>query len=103
MRAANALRWGGAIALAALALMRCVVLFAPRVVFDIDPILDPLPLAGLGPAGSMAIDVLVLVAAACVLAGEVLADRFVKQRDVFRSNVVREGHRDSFLRHSEIG
>ena len=75
MRAANTLRWGGAIALAALALLRCVVLFAPRVVFDIDPILDPLPLAGLGPAGSLAIDVLVLVAAACVLAGEILSRR----------------------------
>lgn len=71
----NGLRWTGAIGIAAIAVMRCLILFVPRVVFDVDPALDPTPIAGLGPAGSMWLDIALLLFAACGFAGESLSGR----------------------------
>ncbi len=71
------LRWAGAVAIAGIAVTRCVIAFAPRVVFDIDPAVDPSPLPGLGPAGSLLLDALMLAACGMALLGEALARRGV--------------------------
>ncbi len=46
--------------IAAIAVMRCLIAFTDQVVFDVDPVLDPFRFGGLGPAGSMWLDVLLL-------------------------------------------
>jgi O-antigen ligase len=69
------LRWIGAVGICLIAVMRCVTGFAPQVVFDFDPASTPLPFAGLGPAGSLWLDVALLVACACGLAGVSLGRR----------------------------
>ena len=74
-RFAQAMRWAGGVGIVIIAVMRCVISFAPQIVFDIDPALDPTPLAGLGPAGSIFLDALLLLACACALLGEVQAKR----------------------------
>ena len=56
------LRWIGLAGIATFAVMRLAVFFAPQVLFDVDPALHPEPLGGLGPAGSMVLDVLLLLA-----------------------------------------
>ena len=76
-RFAQAMRWVGGVGIVIIAVMRCVISFAPQVVFDIDPALDPTPLAGLGPGGSILLDALLLLACACALVGEVLTKRGV--------------------------
>ena len=53
---------GGAIAL------RTLVAWAPVLRFDIDPVFDPAPFAGLGPAGSLYIDAVIALSAAFILA-----------------------------------
>src|SRR5262245_20501581 len=58
-----------------IAVLRGVVAFAPRVVFDVDPTIDPAPFAGLGPAGSLWLDVLLLAACSFALLGEALSGR----------------------------
>lgn len=69
------LRWGGGVAIVAIAVTRCVITFAPRVVFDVDPSIDATPLAGLGPAGSLVLDALLLAACGAALLGETLSKR----------------------------
>ncbi len=69
------LRWIGLAGIATFALMRLAIFFAPQVLFDVDPALHPEPLGGLGPAGSMVLDVLLLLACACGLLGEAIAGR----------------------------
>ena len=76
-RFAQAMRWAGGVGIVVIAVMRCVISFAPQIVFDIDPALDPTPLAGLGPGGSLLLDALLLLACACALVGEVLTKRGV--------------------------
>ncbi len=76
-RFAQAMRWAGGVGIVVIAVMRCVISFAPQIVFDIDPALDPTPLAGLGPGGSILLDALLLLACACALVGEVLTKRGV--------------------------
>jgi len=71
----RALRWIGAIGIATIAVMRCLIAFAPQVVFDVDPALFPGAFGGLGPAGSLWLDVALLLAAACGFAGEALSRR----------------------------
>jgi hypothetical protein len=73
--AGRALRWIGAIGIATIAVMRCLIAFAPQVVFDVDPALFPGAFGGLGPAGSLWLDVALLLAAACGFAGEALSRR----------------------------
>ena len=53
---------GGAIAL------RTLVAWAPVLRFDVDPVFDPAPFAGLGPAGSLYIDAVIALSAAFILA-----------------------------------
>ncbi len=74
-RFAQAMRWVGGVGIVIIAVMRCVISLAPQIVFDIDPALDPTPLAGLGPAGSILLDALLLLACASAMVGEVLAKR----------------------------
>ena len=71
--AGTALRWVGALGIATVAVMRCAIFFAPQVVFDVDPAFDPQRLGGLGPAGSLWLDVVLLVVCAGGLLGEALA------------------------------
>ncbi len=72
---ARGCRWAGGIGIAAIAIMRCAVVFVPQVAFDTDPGADAVPLAGLGPAGSLWLDVLLLLCAAAVHLGEFLRGR----------------------------
>ncbi len=74
---APALRWVGGLGILAVAAARCVTVFAPQVVFDVDPAIDPAPLAGLGPSGSLALDALGLAACGFGLVGEILSRRRV--------------------------
>lgn len=71
------LRWIGAIGIATIAVMRCLIAFAPQVVFDVDPALFPGAFGGLGPAGSLWLDVALLLFAACGFAGEALSRRSI--------------------------
>jgi hypothetical protein len=66
--------------IASVAVMRCVVTFAPRVVFDVDPAIDPTPLGGLGPAGSLVLDCLLLAMCGFGLLGEALSRRGIDWR-----------------------
>jgi len=74
------LRWAGAIGIASVAIMRCVVTFAPRLLFDVDPAIDPTPLPGLGPAGSLILDCLLLAMCGLGLLGEALSRRGIDWR-----------------------
>jgi hypothetical protein len=74
-RRARGLRWIGGVGIAVIAVMRCAIFFAPHIVFDVDPAFDPSPIGGLGPAGSLWLDVALLLCAACGFAGEALSNR----------------------------
>lgn len=54
-------------ALAALACLRTIVAFNGLTWFDVDPVLDPSPFAGLGPAGSLRIDACMALVGALLL------------------------------------
>jgi hypothetical protein len=71
------LRWIGAIGIATIAVMRCLIAFTPQVVFDVDPALFPGAFGGLGPAGSLWLDVVLFLFAACGFAGEALSRRSI--------------------------
>ena len=60
----------GACLMAGVAMVRCMVVIAPMRLFDVDPAIDPLPLAGLGPAGSMVLDLLLVCGAVLCLFAE---------------------------------
>jgi len=63
------------IVIVAVAAMRMLIVFAPERYFDVDPAFDPMPLAGLGPVGSLALDVALLMSCAIALVGEWLGRR----------------------------
>ncbi len=75
MTTATVLRWVSAVGIATVAVGRCAIVFAAQIVFDTDPAIDPAPLAGLGPAGSLVLDALLLAAAGLGLLGEALDRR----------------------------
>lgn len=75
MKVAQVCRWVGLVGISVIALLRTVVAFAPRIVFDVDPTLDPALFAGLGPAGSLGLDVFMLAACGLALVGESLSGR----------------------------
>jgi hypothetical protein len=66
----EALRWIGLIGIVSIAVMRCVIVFAPQVHFDVDPVSDSTPLGGFGPAGSLVLDVILLLSCAVAIIGE---------------------------------
>jgi len=68
----RALCW---IALMGIAVLRSAVFFTDQLYFDVDPAMDPSALPGLGPKGSLILDVIVIVLAALALIGEALARR----------------------------
>ena len=74
------LRHGAGLLIVTVAVLRVCASFAPRLVFDADPALDPSPLGGFGPAGSLVLDALVLAACAAGLYGEALAGRRIDWR-----------------------
>ena len=74
VNAASSLRWIGACGIALVIVVRATNIFAPQVLFDVDPALFPFAL-GFGPAGSLGLDVLLLLFAAIALLGETLAGR----------------------------
>ncbi len=61
------LQRGAALAVVALALFRCLIVLAPQVYFDQNPLLTLLTTSGVGPAGSLLLDVLSIGAAGMVL------------------------------------
>lgn len=60
----SAFAGAAASAIVLLAILRTILALVPRLFFDVDPALDPAPFAGLGPAGSLALDAATLVACA---------------------------------------
>jgi len=58
------------IIIVAIALLRCVIVFAPQTVFDVDPAASPVPWGGLGMAGSLTLDVMMMFGCALGLFGE---------------------------------
>jgi hypothetical protein len=71
----NVVRHVSAVAIAALAALRCMIAFAPDVLFDSDPVLFPEPYAGLGPAGSLWLDVAIVLCCAAALLAEWMSRR----------------------------
>ncbi len=63
--------------LAAIAAARMSVTIVTQTRFDTDPVLNPTPFAGLGPTGSLLLDVALLLVASLVFAGEARAGRRV--------------------------
>lgn len=57
------------------AAIRACVAIVPQVRFDVDPASDPAGYAGLGPTGSLALDVLLLVASATAIVLELASGR----------------------------
>lgn len=70
-------RWS-TILIVAVATIRCTVAIVPQVRFDTDPAVNAVPYVGLGPAGSFALDLLLLVASALAFTAEVRAGRRVR-------------------------
>jgi hypothetical protein len=66
-----------AVAIGTLVMLRCTVFFAPQLVFDVDPVIDPSPIVGFGPAQSMAIDAMIWLFSALGLFAEVRSGRRV--------------------------
>ncbi len=73
----DAMRLIAATAIGALVIFRATVFFAPTLVFDVDPAIDPTPIAGLGPPASMAIDALIWIMSALALLAETRSGRRV--------------------------
>ena len=71
----DALRVAAAVAIGTLVMLRATVFFAPQLVFDVDPVLDPSPIVGFGPAASMAIDALIWLCCAIGLFAEARSGR----------------------------
>jgi hypothetical protein len=69
--AAALLRRVAGVAIVTVAVARCLIEFPFLLVFDVDPVVDPTPLSGLGRGGSLLLDALLLGAAAagCVAEG----------------------------------
>jgi O-antigen ligase len=74
-RSADILRSCGAVAIALIAVTKCVLMFSAVIVFDVDPAMTPDRLAGLGPAGGLWLDIALLLTGAMTLYGEALAGR----------------------------
>ncbi|HWB18789.1 MAG TPA: O-antigen ligase family protein [Phycisphaerales bacterium] len=73
---ASILSWLGAALIVAVSVARCVVTFSPMVVFDVDPAaVGGITLSGLGPAGSLMLDVALLVGCGFALCGWVMSGR----------------------------
>jgi len=62
-------RWS-ALAIVAIAVVRCLVSVQAQVRFDTDPAINPEPFAGLGPTGSFALDVVLLLASGMAFLAE---------------------------------
>ncbi len=75
MRAAGPLRWIAFLLLAAPAVLRTLLVIASDPFFAIDPRVLPVPLEGLGPAGSVTLDLLALLGCLCALLAETLDGR----------------------------
>ena len=69
------LRMAGLIGMLGIIVGRTWIAFAPDVVFDVDPAGTPGSMGAMGPAGSLFLDVGLLLAAALGLSGEALAGR----------------------------
>src|SRR5436190_7382491 len=68
-------RWIGLIGILSIAVMRCVIVFAPQALFDTDPAKDFVPLGGLAQAGSLWLDVALVLSCAVAVIGEWLWGR----------------------------
>lgn len=79
-RSVRALCWIGLIGIAAIAVMRCAIFFAPQLVFDVDPVIDATPVGGSGPAGSLILDALLMLAGGVALLGVALERRGIDWR-----------------------
>ncbi|MCH7573293.1 MAG: hypothetical protein IH891_10295, partial [Planctomycetes bacterium] len=61
------LQWIAMGVILVIAVMRCVIVFAPQVIFDVDPVIDSSRLAGLGMGGSLFLDALLMLACGIAL------------------------------------
>ncbi|MCC6908836.1 MAG: O-antigen ligase family protein [Phycisphaerales bacterium] len=77
MKAAGLLRWCGFVLLAAPAVLRTLLVIAVDPFFAIDSRVLPVPLEGLGPAGSVTLDLLALLGCLCALLAETLDGRSI--------------------------
>ncbi|MHC5024454.1 MAG: O-antigen ligase family protein [Planctomycetota bacterium] len=77
--AATILRWSGLLGIMTILVARCLVVFAPQVLFDVDPAqasdASDMFLAAYGPVGSLGLDVALALACAAAIFGEALAGR----------------------------
>ncbi len=71
----NAWQWAGLLGILAVACARLAILFAPQLVWDVDPARNPNPLPGFGPDASLRLDLVLLLAIAAALIGERRARR----------------------------
>lgn len=72
------LLWIACVLTVALAVARALIFFAPHRWFDVDPAVDPNPLRGLGPAGSLWIDAGLIAAAGLIHLGLWRARRTIR-------------------------
>jgi hypothetical protein len=78
MNRAQSLRIAGLAGILGVAVLRAMVLIEPRVWFDVDPAVDAMALLAIGQAFSHALDLVLLLASALALFGEVRAGRGIR-------------------------
>ena len=78
MNRAQSLRIAGLAGILGVAVLRAMVLIEPRVWFDVDPAVDAMALLAVGQAFSHALDLVLLLASALALFGEVRAGRGIR-------------------------
>lgn len=74
------MRWAGLAGIAGVAALRCLIVFAPQVAFDVDPGVDPTSLSGVGPGGSLLLDAILLASCALAILGEWRSGRGIDLR-----------------------
>ena len=78
MNRAQSLRIAGLAGILGVAVLRAMVLIEPRIWFDVDPAVDAMALLAVGQAFSHALDLVLLLASALALFGEVRAGRGIR-------------------------
>jgi tetratricopeptide (TPR) repeat protein len=77
-RAADPLRWAGLVLGVGAAMLRAITNFSPLPYWELDPLVFPASLSGLGPGGSLLVDSLIMLGAGLILAGQFAARQSVR-------------------------